>query len=97
PLGREVALKLIRPEQLFFPGARERFRREIETIARLQHPGIVPVHTVGEEKGIPYFAMERVIGCTLADAIDVLRDRDPATLAGSDLAQAIVRCTPEEH
>ncbi len=97
PLGREVALKLIRPEQLFFPGARERFRREIETIARLQHPGIVPVHTVGEEKGIPYFAMERVIGCTLADAIDVLRERDPATLSGSDLAQAILRCTPDEH
>jgi serine/threonine protein kinase len=94
PLGREVALKLIRPEQLFFPGARERFRREIETIARLQHPGIVPVHTVGEEKGIPYFAMERVIGCTLADAMDRLRERDPASLDGSDLARAIAACTP---
>lgn len=96
PLGREVALKLIRPEQLFFSGARERFRREIETIARLQHPGIVPVHTVGEEKGIPYFAMERVVGCTLAEAIEHLRERDPATLDGSDLARAIAACTPAE-
>ena len=30
-----MALKIIRPEHLFFPGARERFRREVETIARL--------------------------------------------------------------
>ena len=34
-LGREVALKLIRPEQLYFPRARERFRREIHEIERL--------------------------------------------------------------
>ena len=37
-LGRQVALKLIRPEQLYFPGARERFRREVEVVGRLQHP-----------------------------------------------------------
>src|SRR5262245_39523488 len=43
-LGREVALKLVHPELMFFPGARERFRREVDVIARMQHPGIVAVH-----------------------------------------------------
>src|SRR6185436_11348975 len=57
-LGRDVALKVVRPEQLYFPQAKERFRREIETIGRLQHPSIVPVYCVGEEAGAPYFAME---------------------------------------
>jgi len=83
-LDREVALKLVRPEQLFFPGARERFQREVATVARLQHPGIVPVYTVGEESGIPYFAMERVRGITLEEVIDQLRDRAPESLCAAD-------------
>ena len=49
-LKRQVALKLIRPEHLYFPRAKERFRREVEAIARLQHPGIVPVYCVGDEQ-----------------------------------------------
>lgn len=99
-LGREVALKLVRPEQLFFPGARERFRREVESIAKVQHPGIVPVHTVGEENGIPYFAMERVLGCTLADALNALQDgswqgKEISSLTGRDLFEAVLSRTPE--
>ncbi|MFT4543090.1 MAG: serine/threonine protein kinase [Planctomycetota bacterium] len=42
-LGRIVALKLIRPEQRYFPGARKRFAREVEAVARLAHPSIAPV------------------------------------------------------
>ena len=85
-LGREVALKLIRPEHLYFPGAKARFRREVEAVARLQHPGIVPVYTVGEESGIPFFAMELVDGCTLAEALRRVEGRAPESLQGVDLA-----------
>ena len=53
-LGRTVALKLVRSEHLYFPGARERFRREVDAIAKLQHPGIVPVHAAGEDAGVPW-------------------------------------------
>ena len=91
-LGREVALKLIRPEHLFFPEARQRFRREVEAVARVQHPGIVPVYAVGEERGLPYFAMERVRGCTLAELLGALAAAHPgapAGLAGRDLAQVL--------
>lgn len=86
-LDREVALKIVRPEQLLFPGARERFQREVETVARLAHPGIVPVYAVGEEEGIPYLVMERIAGCTLAQALERAQGHDPRRLAGADLAR----------
>jgi len=89
-LGREVALKVIRPEHLFFPGARERFRREVDAVARLQHPGIVPVYSVGETGGVPYFAMELVRGASLAAVLGTLRARGerPSRLCGHDLLGA---------
>ncbi len=90
-LGRDVALKLMRPDQLYFPGARERFRRETEAVAQLQHPNVVPIYTVGEEEGIPFFAMELVRGCTLAEALEELADRAPDTLTGQDLGRAVAR------
>src|SRR5262249_54796142 len=66
-----------------------RFRREVEAVARLQHPGIVPVFTVGEENGVPYFAMERVEGCSLADVIEHVAATPPARLTGAEFARAV--------
>lgn len=94
-LGREVALKMIRPELDYFPGARARFRREIETIARLQHPGIVPIYMVGEDGGVPYFTMERVHGCTLDRALDALRVPNTPCATGADLQRAIASKTDD--
>ena len=88
-LDREGALKIIRPEHLYFPGARERFRREVETIAGLQHPGIVPVYVVGEQDGVPYLAMECIEGCTLADVLRRARGRAAGHLTGRDFAQLV--------
>src|SRR5690606_25638482 len=88
-LRREVALKVVRPELLIFEGARERFRREVEAIARLRHPGIVPIVAVGEECGIPFFAMELVEGRTAEDVTAALAGRDPASLSGEDLWQQV--------
>lgn len=88
-LGREVALKVLRPELLFFPGNRRRFRREIEAVARLAHPGIVPIYSVGEEGSLPYFAMELVTGATLADLLSDLAGRPRAALLGRDLWLAL--------
>jgi len=89
-LLRPVALKLVRPELLHVPGARERFRREIAAVARLQHPGIVPVFAGGEEGGVPYFAMELVDGASLDEVLTQLAGRDPATLTGADLRASII-------
>ncbi|MCC7012234.1 MAG: protein kinase [Planctomycetes bacterium] len=86
-VGRSVALKLIRPEQLYYPGARERFRREVEVVAALAHPGIVPVYTFGEDRGLPYYAMELVDGVSLGDILRALAGRSPQSLSGRDLVQ----------
>ncbi len=88
-LGRDVALKIVRPDQLFFPHARARFRREVETVAKLQHPAIVPIYCVGEEAGAPYFAMELLRGASLAEVIRAVRGRAPATLTGADFARIV--------
>ncbi len=69
-LERKVALKILRQETLFFHAeARERFRREAQAAARLDHPGICPVYEVGEVEGFPFMAMRLVQGRTLAEAV----------------------------
>lgn len=64
--GARLALKLMAREAVSTE-ARVRFRREGETITRLDHPNIVGVAEVGEAGGRPFIAMERVDGSTLAD------------------------------
>jgi serine/threonine protein kinase/formylglycine-generating enzyme required for sulfatase activity len=94
--GREVALKLVRPDQLYFPGSRKRFQRELNTIARLKHPGIVPVFAVGESQGIAYLAMEYIHGVTLADVLAELEHETPDRLGGRDLFEAIYQKTRDD-
>ncbi len=84
-LGREVALKLVRPDLVWFDGARERFRREAQAVARLEHPGIVPVFACGEDRGVPYLAMALVAGRSLAQALALVAGRAPESLRGTDL------------
>ncbi|MCY2959004.1 MAG: protein kinase [Planctomycetota bacterium] len=93
-LGRPVALKLIRPEQLYFANSRERFQREIDAIARLQHPSIVPIHASGQEGGIPYYAMEHVRGVSLAQVLAAFAGRDPAHVRGRDLRDLVLAAAP---
>ncbi|HKE00413.1 MAG TPA: protein kinase, partial [Planctomycetota bacterium] len=64
-LGRRVAVKVLAVHPAARPEQVERFRREAATAARLRHPGIVPIHSVGEENGARYFAMELVAGTPL--------------------------------
>ncbi len=93
-LGRIVALKVLRPEQVWFDGARDRFRREAESVARLAHPAIVPLFAFGEADGVPYLALEYVRGTSLASVVETLRTREPATLKGADLESALAASMP---
>ena len=86
---RLVALKVVRPEQLYFAGRRERFAREADAVARLDHPGIVPIHQFGEQDGVPYLVMPWIEGCTLAEVLTALRGRAPAQLTGADLGRVL--------
>lgn len=65
-LKRRVAIKVLPPELAFQPEIRARFTREAETAARLSHPHIVPIYTVGEGNGLVYFVMGYVDGESLA-------------------------------
>jgi len=63
-LGREVVIKLLSPELAEGLNV-DRFRREIQLAARLQHPHIVPLLAAGESRGLPYFTMPFVQGESL--------------------------------
>ncbi|HVS34286.1 MAG TPA: serine/threonine-protein kinase [Gemmataceae bacterium] len=66
PLGRMVALKMLRDRDHAEPQSLARFRGEAETLARLRHPNIVQVYEVGEHEGRPYFALEYIEGGPLS-------------------------------
>jgi tRNA A-37 threonylcarbamoyl transferase component Bud32 len=68
-LQRRVAIKVLPPELAFQNDIRERFTREAQTAARLSHPHIVPIHTVGEGQGLVYFVMGYVDGESVAARI----------------------------
>jgi eukaryotic-like serine/threonine-protein kinase len=63
--GDQVALKLLPRAALADRESVRRFRAESATVARLHHPGIVPLFEAGTWEGRPYFAMQRVDGMTL--------------------------------
>ncbi|MBI4502488.1 MAG: protein kinase [Gemmatimonadetes bacterium] len=65
-LNRRVAIKLLPPDLAFRDEIRTRFLREAQTAARLSHPHIVPIHTVGDEGGLVYFVMGYVDGESVA-------------------------------
>ena len=66
--NRPVALKVLHPELAHALGP-ERFLREIETAARLQHPHILTVHDSGETAGQLWFTMPYVEGESLRDRL----------------------------
>ena len=68
-LGRTVALKVIHEHWSKEAEFVARFHREARAAAQLSHPNIVQVYTVGEESGMPYFAMEYVRGKSLQEVI----------------------------
>ena len=70
--GRKVAVKVLRPEVSSAIGS-ERFQREIEVAARLQHPNIVPVYDSGEAEGLMCFTMPFIEGQTLRDRLEEVK------------------------
>jgi TolB-like protein/Flp pilus assembly protein TadD len=72
-LNRTVALKIIGLGQWATKAHLKRFRLEAEAAARLEHPGIVPIHEVGERDGSCYFSMKFVEGGQL----DEVARREP--------------------
>jgi tetratricopeptide (TPR) repeat protein len=97
-LDRRVALKVLPFAAVLDPKQLQRFRHEAQAAAQLQHPHIVPVHAVGCDRGVHYYAMQYIEGQSLAVAIREMKEhggaeghRTPISSQGSVRAAAYIR------
>jgi WD40 repeat protein/tRNA A-37 threonylcarbamoyl transferase component Bud32/tetratricopeptide (TPR) repeat protein len=89
-LDRFVAVKVPRAGQLESKEAEERFLREARSAARLHHPGIVKVHEVGVEAGVPFLVSDFVPSRTLAEVIAAGRPSfQESALLAAQIAEAL--------
>jgi serine/threonine protein kinase len=88
---RRLALKVLFPPPGAGPELGERFRREARTVARLDHPGILPVFDVGEAGGHLFIAMKRAEGPSLQALLEARGRFDEATAAevAAQVAEAL--------
>jgi len=94
-LGRDVAVKVLRPELAGDPEFSERFRREATAAAGLSHPNIAQVFDIGVEGEAYYYVMELVPGGTLRALLDQ-RGALPAEKA-LELAQEVASALAHAH
>jgi WD40 repeat protein len=89
-LSRLVAVKVMRAGPLASPGDARRFRNEAEAAAGLDHPNIVPIYEVGEDRGGSFFSMKLADGGSLASRTDeyAARPRAAARLVAT-VARAV--------
>ncbi len=83
-MKRVVAIKVLSAAGMKSPGAVERFHREVEAAAKLEHPNIVTAYDAGEHQGMHYLAMQFVDGKDLAA---IVKDRGPMAV------HAAIECT----
>jgi tetratricopeptide (TPR) repeat protein/predicted Ser/Thr protein kinase len=93
-LNRLVALKMIRAGEHARAQDLERFRAEAEAVAQLRHPHIVQIYDVGQDAGLPYFALEYLEGGTLKQKL-----RESALPAGeaARLVETLARAMQAAH
>src|SRR5437868_11899301 len=93
-LNRTVALKLIGLGPWTTETHLKRFRREAEAAASLEHPGIVPIHEVGERDGQCYFSMNFIEGGQLDEVVR----REPIPIRRSvELVAKVARTVHYAH
>jgi eukaryotic-like serine/threonine-protein kinase len=92
--GRQVAVKVLRPELAAMVGA-ERFLAEIRTTAALQHPHILPLHDSGEADGFLFYVMPYVQGDSLRDRLD--RERQLPVQEAVEIARKVADALAYAH
>lgn len=92
-LRRRVALKVLPRAGLLDSKSLRRFNNEAAAAAALEHPHIVPVYSVGSDRGVHYIAMRLVDGYTLADEIRFAADVQQSKPSTS--ASALDECRPQ--
>ena len=69
-MRRRVAVKLLPPEKSQAPGSLQRFLREAQAVARLDHPNIVRAHDIDYDGGVHFLVMEYVDGVSLQHLVE---------------------------
>jgi tRNA A-37 threonylcarbamoyl transferase component Bud32/tetratricopeptide (TPR) repeat protein len=96
-LDRVVAVKVPRAGDLAESYERDRFLREARSVAQLRHPGIVPVHEVGEADGLPFIVSEYVEGVSLADLLTASPSHRPSFPECARLIAAVAEALQYAH
>ncbi len=109
-LERRVAVKILSVAGVLDPRRVQRFRVEAQAVAQLNHPHIVPIYAVGQERGVYFYAMQYVEGCTLADILEnqlgrrpdggcatTLFKEDEDCAASNDLDERLKGDSPDEY
>lgn len=94
-LGRKVAIKVLARQYAKDRTAVERFRREAQAAAGLNHPNVVSVFDTGSDDGVHYIVMEQVQGRTLADVVRNEGALPPSRAA--DIAVGVCRALTSAH
>jgi serine/threonine protein kinase/tetratricopeptide (TPR) repeat protein len=94
PLDRLVAVKTVLAGPSASPAARERFRIEARSAARLHHPNIVQIFEVGEVEGLPYLVLEYVPGRSL---VSLLSGSPVHPTAAARLLAVLARAVHHAH
>jgi tRNA A-37 threonylcarbamoyl transferase component Bud32 len=68
-LKREIAVKTIRGDLVASTNLLDRFQREAEAVAKLRHPNVMPIYSVGEGEGLAFYTMPLIEGDSLAEVV----------------------------
>ena len=99
-LKRYVAVKVLSPQFAQQPGAVERFNREAQTSAALEHPHIIHIHDYGMQAGVYYLVMQLLTGGTLAERMAQRANTDqplPSLGEAADLLKQIASALDYAH
>ena len=91
---RQVALKILRPELAAILGA-ERFLKEIEVTANLQHPNILPLYDSGEADTFLYYVMPYIEGESLRDKLN--REKQLGVEETVEIAKSVAAALQYAH
>ncbi|HXC15953.1 MAG TPA: protein kinase [Holophagaceae bacterium] len=93
-LGRQVAIKLLPPEDSHQPQSRKRLLKEAQAAAKLDHPNVCSIFEVGESASGAYIAMQFIEGQTLGD---LMQDRKPSTAEVAQWGAEVADALDEAH
>jgi len=95
-LGRRVALKVLPFAAALDAKHLQRFKNEAQAAAHLQHTNIVPVHYVGCERGVHFYAMQYIEGQTLAAVIHDLRQQGGLEAVNNEVSAGAANSLADE-